>query len=124
MALETCHVCDEDRAEYACPRCDERTCEDCFEPMTQFNAGNPTECLNCVSDREHEWRKEGEAREAEEKAAQTAKDKRNAEARARYRSPEAQAKRAEAKRERAAKETERRKAMGRALAEAMKGFGF
>jgi len=49
-----CHYCEKEGAEYTCPECDEWTCEDCFTPMTQWNAGDALPCLGCSNESERQ----------------------------------------------------------------------
>lgn len=120
--MPTCNYCEDSETEYTCPDCGDPTCEDCFVPMTQFNAGRELPCLACDGKYERERHAENDREYEQKKASEDARELRSAQARARYRSPEAVAKRASAKVAR----REARAAQGREqvekLAEAMSGF--
>lgn len=90
-----CHRCEtENAAEYSCPDCGQYTCESCFEPMTQFNAGTPCVCLTCAGIHEEERHREAEREHKREVEAERARAAKASEARRVYNSPEAVAQRA------------------------------
>lgn len=118
-----CHCCETTGADlYECPRCDQLTCEDCFD--THWRPGEPPDCLECVGRLEaadwEERRKDAEIEEARKKK----RDARNAAARARYWKPENVAKRRKArteKKQRQAREAQDRlKAAFRIVGEMMR----
>ena len=86
--MKLCTYCEENETEFECPSCGEPTCEDCFEEITQFNAGNPSRCLACVDDSERERAEYMKREEEREKAEQEKKRIRNEKARKRYWLPE------------------------------------
>ena len=113
-----CHYCEKEGAEYTCPECDEWTCEDCFTPMTQWNAGDALPCLGCSNESERQ-RSEECSREVREKEQ---RESMNAQARAKYHSPEARAKRENTKRLQAEKRVEQERKLLESVADVMKGF--
>lgn len=125
MTPLVCHRCEKNEAEeYPCCECGMPTCEDCFEVMTQFNAGRDLPCLLCVSKRERSDRAEARREDEREAAWQAQREQ----ARARYRSPEAVAKRQQQKAARIEAERDARRkrdeATARTVAAAfVKGFG-
>ena len=93
MTDNICHYCEENQTEYFCPRCDLPTCEDCFEPLTQFNAGFELSCLGCENRRQTEAADEYEQNLKYEEEKKHQKKHKNDQARKRYWKPENVAKR-------------------------------
>ena len=117
-----CHYCEKDGAEHYCPNCGEPTCEDCFDPMTQFNAGRELPCLAYANAAETQQRAENARERAREEAARKKREQRAAEARVRYNSPEAAAKRAQEREARRLADAERERETAERLARVMKDF--
>lgn len=117
-----CHYCEVETDTSECPRCDQPTCEDCFEPMTQFNAGWELFCLECRNQLDRERHDEA-VRESKQKAeADAKKDAAAMRRRVKYRSPEAKTKRQEAKQEKMRRQQEIMEDVDKRVSEFMKQF--
>lgn len=120
--MEKCHYCEEPQAEHTCPRCGLPTCEDCFEPMTQWNAGWEIPCKECQNRSERARHAESDRLHAEE---QTKAEKRKKAAITRtrnYYSPEPTAKRAAKKEAKRQAKLDQQRKVAASVAEAMSGF--
>lgn len=120
--METCHYCEEPQAEHTCPKCELPTCEDCFEPMTQWNVGWEIPCKECQNRSERVHHAESDRLYAEEQA-KAEKRKKAAITRARnYYSLEAMAKRAAKKEAKHQAKLDQQRKVAVSVAEAMSGF--
>ena len=114
--MHDCHYCESpDSAEYDCPRCGGWTCEDCFETMTQFNAGHELLCLGCRNASERADYAEADKLAKREAETASIRAERSRKAKLRYHSPEARQARADRK----TAELERRKKVEKASMEAV-----
>ena len=119
--MDTCHHC-EQPTEWTCPDCDNPTCEDCFVPMTQFNAGSPLPCVVCERGYNNTRLTESSRQYEIEQVKEEKRIARNRSARANYNTPTARAKREAAKQERMAAKLNAEINMFKHLADVIKSF--
>ena len=104
---ENCQYCGDDVCEtWQCPRCDQRTCEDCFAPMEPYATEPVTPCLGCKSDIEHTRHVRADREFEATRQLQARRDEWNRKKRELYWRPENVAKRLAAKEERKRVEAE------------------
>ena len=88
MTDAQCHYCENVTEVWACYRCDQLTCEDCFTPMSHMATDPVTDCLECSCESERRACKAADRERGRQKAERERKDAANRAAHARYWRPE------------------------------------
>lgn len=120
-----CHACGEETdPDFICRSCDQVVCEKCMTPFTIHNQIDFCQCQDCTETSDSLRYLETCKEEEYEDRKKAIKDKRNALARERYRSPEQVEKRRLEKVEQLKKEMEYRKKRAERIGDIMKSFRF